>query len=65
MSSSSVARARRRDLPPLIFSAHSQWTFRGDRIALMTDIYDMTEADVQAAMLWLGQHGEGFDPSYA
>lgn len=55
---------RRGTLPPLTFSADSQWVFRGDRICLMTDRYDMAEADVQAALGWLGEHGGDLDPSY-
>ncbi len=52
------------ELPPLTFSAQSQWFFRGDRICLMTDIYDVSEVDAQAAFGWLAAHGAGMDPRY-
>ena len=54
----------RGDLPPLTFSASSQWLFRGDQISVMTDIYDLSEADSEAAMVWLTQHGQDLDASY-
>lgn len=56
---------RRGDLPPLTFSAISVWFSRGDRLCAMTDIYDGSEADSQAAFGWLAEHGAGFDPRYA
>lgn len=52
-------------LPPLRFSAQSQWVFRDGRISLMTDVYDTEEADVTGALHWLSRYGEGLDPSYA
>lgn len=51
--------------PELIFSAYGHWYYRGDKICLMTDIYDLSEQDVIEALEWLGMHGEGLDPSYA
>ncbi len=55
---------RKGDLPPLTFSAHSQWLFRGQQLCVLTDVYDVSEADAQAAFAWLALHGEGLDPSY-
>ncbi len=60
-----MGRYRLRDLPELAFSAQSLWLFRGEQICLMTDVYDMAEADVQAALGWIGEHGAGMDASYA
>jgi len=50
---------------PITFAAKSLWLFRGDRLSLMTDIYDTSEADVQATLAALEAAGDGFDPSYA
>jgi ketosteroid isomerase-like protein len=50
--------------PPISFSAHGSWYFRDGRISLMTDIYDVSEADVIATLQWLGEHGAGMDASY-
>ncbi len=48
------------------FSAQGQWFYRGDRISLMIDTYDLNEPDVTAALAWLGRHGQdmGLDASY-
>lgn len=51
--------------PPLSFGALSSWFYRGEAIALMTDIYDAAEADAQAALAWIATHGPDLDPSYA
>jgi hypothetical protein len=53
------------DRPPLTFSAQSLWLFRGNQISLMTDVYDTSEADVQATLGALMALGDGFDASYA
>lgn len=53
------------DHPPITFSARSLWLFRGDRLSMMTDVYDVAEPDVQAALTTLTMLGDGFDPSYA
>jgi SnoaL-like domain len=50
--------------PPISFSAHSQWIFRDGQISVMTDIYDVSEADSQATLTALATMGDGFDPSY-
>jgi hypothetical protein len=50
--------------PDFCFSAHGLWIFRGNQLSIMTDVYDLEEADVIAALEWVGQYGEGFDPSY-
>jgi hypothetical protein len=46
------------------FSAQSLWLFRGDQLSIMTDVYDTSEADVQATLAVLAELGDGFDPSY-
>lgn len=51
--------------PPLTFAAKGHWVFRGDRISVMSDVYDTAEADIAAALAWLAEHGAGMDPSYA
>lgn len=56
---------RRGVLPPLHFSAQSQWQFRDTLIHTMSDVYDPEEADVAAALQWLADHGQDLDPSYA
>lgn len=53
------------NLPPLHFSAPSVWRFRDARIAMMQDCYDLAEADVQAALVWLGEHAPDLDASYS
>jgi hypothetical protein len=60
----SMGRYRLAGKPELTFSAQSLWLFRGDRLCIMTDIYDVSEADVIMALEWLGLYGEGFDASY-
>jgi hypothetical protein len=52
------------ELPPLTFSASSQWLFRGGQITMMSDVYDANEIDAQDAMIWLATHAPDFDPSY-
>lgn len=52
------------DKPLLHFSAPSLWRFRNGRIAAMQDCYDLAEADVQAALAWLGEHAPELDASY-
>lgn len=56
---------RLRDLPLLHFSAPSVWRFREGKITMMQDCYDLAEADVQAALGWLGEHAPDLDASYA
>lgn len=53
------------DLPLLHFSAPSIWRFRDGKIAAMQDVYDLAEADVQAALGWLAEHAVHLDASYA
>ncbi|MBB4285069.1 nuclear transport factor 2 family protein [Roseospira goensis] len=60
-----LGRYTRAGAPDLTFAAHGTWVFRHDRIAMMLDLYDPAEADIQAAMAWLGEHGADLDPSYA
>jgi hypothetical protein len=56
------------DRPPITFSARSQWIFRGDRLSVMTDVYDITEADVIATLVTLAEIAESgerqLDASY-
>ena len=51
--------------PPLHFSAKSLWRFKGDRLVAMNDMYDLAEADVQAALTWLAKYAPDLDASYA
>ena len=51
--------------PLLHFSAKNLWRFRGDRIIQMNDCHDLAEADVQAALTWLGEHAPDLDASYS
>lgn len=48
----------------LHFEATGHWGFRGDRIALMLDFYDLGQRDVQQALATLATLGEAFDPRY-
>ena len=52
------------DKPPLHFSAKSLWRFQGDRLVQMNDMYDLAEADVQAALAWIGEHTPDLDARY-
>lgn len=52
------------DAPPITFSALSLWHFRGDRLSLMTDVYDTTEHDVLLTLERLAELGVDVDPSY-
>jgi hypothetical protein len=52
------------DKPLVSFSAQSLWLFRGDRLSLMTDVYDTEEADVVATLVQLAELGLDADPSY-
>ncbi|MEM6584910.1 MAG: nuclear transport factor 2 family protein [Pseudomonadota bacterium] len=56
---------RMAEKPLLSFSAKSLWRFRDDRIVQMNDLYDLAEADVQAALAWLAEHAPSLDASYA
>ena len=56
---------RMAEKPLLSFSAKSLWRFRDDRIVQMNDLYDLAEADVQAALAWLAEHAPNLDASYA
>jgi hypothetical protein len=56
---------RRGAHPPISFSAESLWLFRGGQISVMTDIYDLAEADVQQTLQALEHMGGDFDPSYS
>lgn len=56
---------RLRDLPPLHFSAPSIWRFSEGKVSMMQDCYDLAEADVQAALAWLGEHAPELDASYS
>ncbi|MEO1243460.1 MAG: nuclear transport factor 2 family protein [Pseudomonadota bacterium] len=51
--------------PEITFAARSAWFFRGDRICLMTDIYDVMEVNAMRTLQWLAAHGADMDPSYA
>ncbi len=53
------------DLPLLHFSAASIWRFKDGKISMMQDCYDLAEADVQAALAWLGEHAPELDASYS
>jgi hypothetical protein len=52
------------DKPLLHFSAPSIWRFRDGKVAMMQDCYDLAEADVQNALVWLGEHAPDLDASY-
>lgn len=52
------------DKPLLHFSAPSLWRFRDGKVVLMQDCYDLAEADVRAALAWLGEHAPELDASY-
>lgn len=52
------------DEAPVTFSAESLWLFRGDRLSVMTDVYDTTEHDVLLTLERLAQLGLDGDPSY-
>ncbi|MEL7318730.1 MAG: nuclear transport factor 2 family protein [Pseudomonadota bacterium] len=53
------------DHPLLHFSARSLWRFKENRIVQMNDMYDLAEADVQAALAWLTQYAPDLDANYA
>nr|WP_070959239.1 nuclear transport factor 2 family protein [Hyphomonas sp. Mor2] len=50
--------------PPLTFAAKGQWFFRDNKISVMTDIYDLTQVNVQESLQWLATHGADMDASY-
>ena len=50
--------------PPITFSAKSHWFFRGDEISVMTDVYDLSQVNVQETLQWLATHGGDMDASY-
>ena len=50
--------------PPITFSAQSHWFFRGDKISVMTDVYDLTQVNVQETLQRLAPHGADKDASY-
>ncbi|MEL7042259.1 MAG: nuclear transport factor 2 family protein [Pseudomonadota bacterium] len=50
--------------PPITFSAKSHWFFRGDEISVMTDVYDLSQVNVQETLQWLAKHGGDMDASY-
>ncbi|MEM6653340.1 MAG: nuclear transport factor 2 family protein [Pseudomonadota bacterium] len=50
--------------PPITFSAKSHWFFRGDKISVMTDVYDLKQVNVQETLQWLATHGGGMDAGY-
>jgi ketosteroid isomerase-like protein len=52
------------DKPLLHFSAISLWRFEDGKIAAMQDCYDLTESDVQSALMWLAEHAPDLDASY-
>lgn len=52
------------DNPLLYFTARSLWRFKEHRIIQMNDMYDLAEADVQAALQWLSQVAPDLDASY-
>ncbi len=52
------------ETPPITFAAKGSWFFRGDRICLMTDIYDTSEVNAAETLQWLARYGEEMDPSY-
>lgn len=53
-------------LPPLRFGVEAQWFFQDGKVSLMTDLYDLSTADVSDALGWIGEHGGplGLDASY-
>ena len=48
----------------LAFQAEGHWGFRDGKIDLMLDFYDPQHIDVQEALAWIHEHGEGLDPRY-
>ena len=52
--------------PPLRFGVEGVWFFAGDRICLMTDLYDLSMADMTEALGWLDAHAAdlGVDAAY-
>ena len=50
--------------PVLQVSAPTVWRFKGDRLSAMHDMYDVTEADIQAALVWLSENAPELDASY-
>ncbi|MEO0884110.1 MAG: nuclear transport factor 2 family protein [Pseudomonadota bacterium] len=50
--------------PPITFAARSAWFFRGGKISLMTDIYDVAEVNAMNTLQWLAEHGTDMDASY-
>ena len=50
--------------PAITFSAKSHWFFRDDKISVMTDVYDLTQVNVQETLQWLATHGTDMDASY-
>lgn len=50
--------------PPITFSAKSHWFFRDGKISVMTDVYDLTQTQVQETLQWLAEHGSDMDASY-
>lgn len=52
------------DAEPITFSAQSLWLFRGDRLSVMTDVYDTQEHDVLLTLERLAELGLDADPTY-
>lgn len=50
--------------PTLTFAAKGSWFFRGGKITLMTDNYDLSEINARRALEWLAVHGKNLDASY-
>ncbi|WP_299041101.1 nuclear transport factor 2 family protein [uncultured Tateyamaria sp.] len=53
--------------PPLRFGVDGQWLFRGSRIFLMVDLYDLGLADAADTIDWIAAHGAdlALDASYS
>ena len=56
----------KQNYPVLRFGVDASWIFRGDKICLMTDCYDLGLADSADSLEWLDRHGVelGVDASY-
>ncbi|NQX94087.1 MAG: nuclear transport factor 2 family protein [Erythrobacter sp.] len=55
---------RQSGAPVLQVSAPTVWRFKGDRLVALHDMYDGTEANIQAALVWLSENAPDLDASY-